>query len=130
MAKREIEIMEIKEDPANDAALGIMIDVRGPFNEYAMIVVYFTEEFMRDFFSIRWFKDLPREEAEILKKYHQDFIRWAIAKTESWIRKEGTRDAKLIIDYEADAGWADRVRKGEIELKSQKQTDTLYTFER
>lgn len=129
MAKREIEIMEVKEDPPNDMALGFMIDVRSKIDDYVMLMVYFSEEFMREYFGIPWYKDLPREEASLIRTHYDDFEKWAIAKVEEWLRKR-PEETKLFIDYETDAGWAEKVQKGEIEIKSKKEKDRLYIFER
>jgi len=129
MTQRTLEITGYKIDPPNDTALGIMIDVRGPFEEYSMLMVYFTEEFVREYFKIRWFKDLPKEEHKLFRDHRETFILWAIARVEVWIRKGGKED-KLFIDYEKDAAWAAKVEEGQIKLKSRKEKEDLYIFER
>lgn len=121
----EIEITDFKNDPVNDAAYEIFFDIRGPIDFYEMAVVLFEEDFMIQYFKIRWNKNLPEEEKRILREKHDLFIRWALMKVEEKIKKEN-KDGKLHVSYENDAIWAEKVEKGILKPASELQRPQLF----
>ena len=122
----EIEILDFKEDPANDCAFAVIMELRG--TESADILsVYFTEEFFTGYFRIRWFKKLPQEETRIEREKKDLFIQWALMKAEDVLRNKET-GPKIVIDYEKDAAWAEKVEKGILKPASERKHAHLFIY--
>jgi hypothetical protein len=127
MAKR-IEIVSFKPDPPNDSVLGISVEITGIVPKYEMIKIFFSEEFMREYFKIPWFKDLPKEQRRVLKENHALFSKWALVKVEERLRTRSHVE-EIFIDYEPDAAWAEKVANDTIKLTLRKEKDNIYIYE-
>lgn len=127
MAKR-VEIVSFKPDPPNDSVLGISVEVTGVVPKYEMIKVFFSEEFLREYFKIPWFKDLPKEQKRVLKENHELFSKWALVKVEDRLRSR-SKEEEIFIDYETDAAWAEKVQKDIIKLTLRREKENVYIYE-
>lgn len=124
----EIEITEFKEDPANGCEFMIFFGISRPDRSYDLTTVYFTEEFVQQYFRIPWFKNMPEEESRIVHEKRPLFVTWALVKLEQRLRTNAPLE-KIILDYDEDGIWAEKVEKGLIKPASVKQKDTLFLFD-
>lgn len=126
--RAEIEIVDFKQDPANDCAFAVLFDLRGPGNRYELVTVYFTETFLEKYFSIPWHKDLAKEEERLTREKRGLFIQWALAKIEQYLKGKIKED-KIFVDYSPDAPWAEKVEKGLIPVSVRKKEERVYLYE-
>ncbi len=123
-----IRIADYARDPVDDAAYGIIFDVTGPNNFVEMIRVSFSENFIKIYFKVPWFKDLAEEDERILKKCRDLFVRWALVKLETWLLA-GANDAErhlLVTDEPKVLEWAAAIEEGKIKPKSVRQSGQDY----
>ena len=123
----ELEITEFKEDPSNDAAFGIFVDVKGSGSRCETVRVYFNEDFFPRYFKIRWEKKLPQEEKRILHDKRDLFVRWALLKIEDYL-KGRIQGETIWVDYEHDAAWAEKVDKGLIRPQSTPAGEHVFIY--
>lgn len=124
-----IRVTEIKEDPSDDSAYGITCDVLGPGDFVDTVRVSFTDNFIRRYYKIPWFKELAAEEHRFIKKDRDLFLKWALIKIEQWIRNgEKEESKKMIITEEKDLEWTRMVAEGKGQPSSKSRGDQEYVL--
>lgn len=123
----EVKITEFLEDPRDDCALAVRFEVRGPNHEYEARAVYFEESFIEKYFKVPWFKDLSKESQRLRRQKRDLFFKWSLVKIERFLDGE-YQDRKIIIGFDQDAEWAEKVQYGGIEPASVLQADGVYKY--
>ncbi|MFZ5802419.1 MAG: hypothetical protein ACOY3K_04830 [Candidatus Omnitrophota bacterium] len=127
----EIEITDFVEDSVDDAAFAINFQINGPGDLVEYLRVSFADEFVEEYFHVRWSQDLAAAEKKILREHHPLFIRWGVFIVEKWL--DGGRVEKNIrIEGGPASIWTHKVAQGLLKPKSEAKGDRLfvYTMER
>ena len=123
----EIEITDFVEDPADDAAFGINFQINGPDSKVDYLRVSFTEEFVEDYFDMKWRDDLSKKGHEVFTRQRDFFIRLAVWRIEQWLRK-GRREPNLQFHHGIDLEWARKIESGAIKPVSEEKSPRFYLY--
>jgi len=105
----------------------LRFEITSPEHQTIFTTVYFTTEFINDYFHIpgnrnRW---LERRQ-EIKKNKLELFKKWALMRIEEALRKNTTVDTLKILS--TDFEWAKKIEKGHLKPSSQRQNDNIYVY--
>lgn len=123
----DIFIRDYTEDPVDEGAFAINIEVQWPSPEVSYVRISFAEHFIEKLFRVSWHKDLGTEDKRLTKERREVFIQWGLLRLERWIEKH--EDAsKIMITYEADRLWAEQVLAKKIRAQSERVAEKHYRY--
>jgi len=123
----DIFIRDYTEDPVDEGAFAINIEVQWPSPEVSYVRVSFEELFIEKLFHIRWNKDLGREDKRLTKERRETFIQWGLYRLERWIEKREDI-SKVMISYEKDQAWAEQVLAQKSKPQSERVDEKHYRY--
>lgn len=108
-----IRVLDFVEDPRDDAAFAITFEVVGPGKLQETLRVSFTDEFIKTYFNIPWFKDLPQEEKKLIHERQSLFVQWALVRIEAWLDSGAKEENKLmVLTPDKDITWTKKIGAG------------------
>ncbi len=124
-----IRVLDVKEDPVDDSAYGVTCDVLGPGDFMETVRVSFTDNFIKRYYKVPWFKELASEEHKFIKKDRELFLKWALIKIEHWIRGGEKEEAKkMVVSEEKDLEWTRMVAEGKAHPSSKLRAENEYVL--
>ena len=81
----DIFIRDYTEDPIDEGAFAINVEVQWPSPEVSYVRISFAERFIEKLFHISWHKDLGVEDKRLTKDRREVFIQWGLIRLERWI---------------------------------------------
>jgi len=123
----EILIRDFTEDPIDEGAFALNVEIQWPSPEVSYVRVSFHEHFIEKLFHISWNQDLAKADKRLTRERRDVFIQWSLIRLERWIeRKEDV--SKVMITYEEDHAWAEQVLAGTLKTRSECVDDRHYRF--
>jgi hypothetical protein len=123
----EIGITDFVEDPPDDTAFGINFQINGPGTKVEYPRVSFTDQFIEDYFKVRWPKDLAQETRKLHHMRRSLFIKWAVFRIELWLQG-GRPEQNIVIDTGDAIKWAKRIGAGTLAPASEMKEKRLYHY--
>lgn len=123
----DIFIRDYTEDPVDEGAFALNVEVQWPSPEVSYVRLSFAERFIEKLFHIRWNQDLSTEDKRLTKERRDVFIQWGLFRLERWIE---SREAvsKVMLTYEADRLWAEQILTKKIKPQSEFVNDRHYRY--
>lgn len=126
----DLEVTDCTEDPKDDAAFAVNLELKGPGTRADLMRVSFGEDFMTEYFHIPWYKNLPRTEHSLVHEKRTLFILWALARVQDALLEDiNWPRVNLLVDFPTDADWARRVESGNYPIKWVKRSENKYYLE-
>ena len=106
----------------------LRFEITSPDRNRIFTIVYFTTEFVDDYFHVRGDRnrDIQRERQEIKKSKLPLFKKWSLVKIEESLRNTTIGDRLEI--FREDFQWAEKIEKGYLKPSSQQQNDDIYVY--
>ena len=123
----DIFIRDYTEDPIDEGAFAINIEVQWPSPEVSYVRLSFAERFIEKLFRVSWHKDLSVEDKRLTKDRREVFIQWGLIRLERWIEKHEDT-SKVMITYESDRFWAEQVLAKKIKPQSERVDEKHYRY--
>ena len=123
----DIFIRDYTEDPIDEGAFAINVEVQWPSPEVSYVRISFAERFIEKLFHISWHKDLGVEDKRLTKDRREVFIQWGLIRLERWIEKHED-ESKIMITYEKDRLWAEQVFAKKMKAQSERVDDKHYRY--
>ncbi len=123
----DIFIRDYTEDPIDEGAFAINIEVQWPSPEVSYVRISFAELFIEKLFRVGWHKDLGIEDKRLTRERREVFIQWGLVRLERWIEKREDM-SKIMITYEADRLWAEQVLTKKLKAQSERVDEKHYRY--
>jgi len=123
----DIFIRDFTDDPIDEAAFAINIEVQWPSPEVSYVRVSFEELFIEKLFHVRWNKNLGAEDKRLTRDQRDVFIQWGLIRLERWIEKREDT-SKIMMTYETDRVWAEQVLTKKLKAQSERVDEKHYRY--